>query len=109
MVAGGYQAGSAEERKKHISFYNSSVEDEMLMSGHNHSGKLFVSNQKTGVHYEIDTGEADSEVVWADDDHVLYRVNDQLLEARVDGGKLLRAAILASGDEVVQVHWVFRE
>ena len=37
------------------------------------------------------------------------RVNDQLLEARVDGGKLLRAAILASGDEVVQVHWVFRE
>ena len=107
VIRGGLHAGSAEARRGLAAGYRSSVQDVMEESGHNHSGKLLLWNPRTGAQFTIDTGEADSEVVYADDKAVIYRTNDVLFQSALDNGKLLPARQLASGLEVVGVHWVF--
>jgi hypothetical protein len=106
-VRGGQHAGSAEARRSLKDGYRSSVEDVLEESGHSHSGKLLLRNQKTGAQFTIDTGEADSEIVYADDQRMIYRVNDVLFESALSGNKLLPARPIASGPDVVGVHWAF--
>jgi hypothetical protein len=106
VVRGGAQAGSADNRQ-YVVAYRTTVEDEMQTSGHNHSGKLLLTNQKSGLEYEIDTGEADSEVVQVTDEFAIYRVNDRLLKSVMSGGRLLAPTEVAAGEEVVGVHWLF--
>ncbi len=77
------------------------------MSGHSHSGALYVYNVKTGAHFLIETREADSEVLLVDDASIIYRVNDQIKQAPIVGGALGPSTILATGDAVSGVHWAF--
>jgi hypothetical protein len=107
VVRGGRHAGDAEKRKSLETGYKSTVEDDLQESGHSHSGKLFLRNQRTGVQFTIDTGEADSEIVYADDQKVVYRTNDVLFQSALAGTRLLPAKQIASGPEVVGVHWMF--
>lgn len=106
VVRGGAQAGSADNRQAVVQ-YKTTVEEEMQVSGHNHSGQLLLSNQKSGVEYVIDTGEADSEIVQVTDEYVIYRVNDRLLKSVMSGGRLVPPTELATGDEVIGTHWIF--
>jgi len=107
VVRGGSQAGSVQKRKEAVVSWRTTVEDVLEDSGHSHSGKLFLWNEKTGEQYELDTGEADSEVVLVTGGSVVYRVNDSLFEAGLRGGKVLPPTLLASGRHVTGVHWVF--
>jgi hypothetical protein len=107
VVRGGFQAGNVDKRKEAAVSWRTTVEDVLEDSGHSHSGKLFLWNEKTGEQHELDTGEADSEVVLVTGDSVVYRVNDSLFEAGLSGGKVLPPTLLASGRQVTGVHWVF--
>jgi hypothetical protein len=107
VVRGGSQAGSVDKRRDAIVSSRATVEDVLEDSGHSHSAKLFLWNEKTGEQYELDTGEADSEVVLVTGGTVVYRVNDSLFEAGFRGGKVLPPTLLASGRPVTGVHWVF--
>jgi hypothetical protein len=46
--------------------------------------------------------------LWIDEQRVIYRVNDQLLEAKIADGKLLAPLSLATGQEIPGVHWLFK-
>jgi hypothetical protein len=38
---------------------------------------------------------------------VLYRVNDKIFSARIEGDKLGPAKLVVKGEDVPEVHWVF--
>ena len=70
-------------------------------------GELLVSNLDTGAQLRISTGSGDSEVLFANDDAVFYRVDDALYRRQIAGATLGGAVKLAEGPEIVQVHWAF--
>jgi hypothetical protein len=106
VVRGGTHAGNPDSRDTIVSGHMT-IQMELELSGHSHSGQLFISNQKIGAEYEIDTGEADSEVVLVTDEFVIYRVNDLLMRASIVGGKLDTPVVFAKGEEVAGTHWIF--
>ncbi len=56
----------------------------------------------------IDTGQQDSEVLDVRKDGlVLYRMNDEILSAQIEGDKLSAPTLVVKGEDVPEVHWVF--
>lgn len=56
----------------------------------------------------IHTNEEDSEILEVRDDGlVLYRVNDEIFSAQIQGDKLGPSTVVVKGDDVPEVHWVF--
>ncbi len=107
-AAGGVQAGDESKRLHAMVSFRTSANDLLLMSGHSRSGALYVYNVKTGAHFLIETREADSEVLLVDDASIIYRINDQIKQAPINGGAVGPSTILAIGDAVSGVHWAFR-
>lgn len=71
-------------------------------------GILYFYNPSTGVYFELDTGQADSEVVLIQDNKVLYRVYDELYETElVEGKRLGESKLLLKDDRVPDIHWAF--
>jgi len=71
-------------------------------------GDLAIINGRTGQLFTIHTGQGDSEVVFANDEAVYYRVNDAVYRAAItSSGKLGTGIKIAEGIEVVQAHWLF--
>lgn len=71
-------------------------------------GILYFYNPSTGVYFELDTGQADSEVVLIQDNKVLYRVYDELYETElVEGKRLGGSKLLLRDDRVPDIHWAF--
>ena len=54
-----------------------------------------------------ETGQGDTEVLWVEDGHVLYRCDRALYEARIDGTRLRNHRKLIERDFIADVHWVF--
>jgi len=46
-------------------------------------------------------------VLLIDGDDVYYRVSDSLYRARIGSDAVSDATLLATGDEVTQIHWAF--
>jgi hypothetical protein len=42
-----------------------------------------------------------------EDDVVLYRVNDAIYQARIDGEQLKDITLVVKGEDVPEVHWAF--
>ena len=70
-------------------------------------GILVLQNLADGRKIQIETGQEDSEILWVDDDSVLYRVNDAIYQAKIVGDKLQGAALIVKDEDVPEVHWVF--
>lgn len=71
-------------------------------------GKLLLKNLVDGREITIRTGQQDSEVVDVRDDGlVLYRVNDEIFSAQIDGNKLSAPTLVVKSDDVPEAHWAF--
>jgi len=71
-------------------------------------GILYFYNPATDVYFELETGQADSEVVLIQGDKVLYRIYDELYETDlIDGTKLGKSKLLLKDDRVPDIHWAF--
>ena len=70
-------------------------------------GVLILDNLVDGRRIVLKTGKEDSEVLAANSDGVVYRINDEIYEAVIAGSSLARPKLLAKGTEVPSVHWAF--
>jgi hypothetical protein len=70
-------------------------------------GILALQNLADERKIRIETDQEDSEVLWTDDDSVLYRVNDGIYQAKIVGDKLRDATLIVKDEDVPEVHWVF--
>jgi hypothetical protein len=71
-------------------------------------GILELNNLGDGRRIVIETGEEDSEVILVTvDGIVLYRVNDSIYRARVQGSALSSPALFVKDDHVPEVNWAF--
>jgi len=70
-------------------------------------GTLFLYNTASGSSVKIETGQGDSEPLWVSGDKIYYRVNQSLYVATIAGNSVKDAAVIASGEAVGQIHWVF--
>jgi hypothetical protein len=70
-------------------------------------GILVLQNLADGRKIRIETGQEDSEVLWAGSESVLYRINDAIYEARIVGDQLRDSKVVVKDEDVPEVHWVF--
>ena len=70
-------------------------------------GVLILDNLVDGRRIVLKTGKEDSEVLAANSDGVVYRINDEIYEAVIAGSSLAHPKLLAKGTEVPSVHWAF--
>jgi hypothetical protein len=70
-------------------------------------GILGLQNLADGRKIRIETDQEDSEILWAADNSVLYRVNDGIYQAKIVGDKLRDATLIVKDEDVPEVHWVF--
>lgn len=71
-------------------------------------GKLLLQNLVDGRKLTIDTGQQDSEVLDVRKNGlVLYRVNNEIFEAHIEGNKLSAPKLVVKGEDVPEVHWAF--
>jgi hypothetical protein len=71
-------------------------------------GKLLLQNLVDGRKITINTGQQDSEVLGVRSDGlVLYRVNDEIFSAQIEGDKLSAPTLVVKGEDVPEVHWAF--
>lgn len=70
-------------------------------------GKLFLYNTESGIYMAVETGEGDSEPLLVQDNLLIYRVNDRILQAEIRGTGLGTPVELARADELRDVHWAF--
>jgi len=71
-------------------------------------GVLVLDNLEDGRRIILNTAQADSEILdIRTDGLVLYRVNDTIFQAHIEGDKLTQPALVVRDDDVAAVHWVF--
>ena len=70
-------------------------------------GTLVLQNLDDGREIRIETGQEDSEILKVQDDVVLYRVNDTIYQARIDGDHLKDTTVIVKDEDVPEVHWAF--
>lgn len=71
-------------------------------------GILYFYNPATDIYFELETGQADSEVVLIQNEKVIYRVYDELYESDLVNGKQLgEPKLLLKDDRVPDIHWAF--
>lgn len=72
-------------------------------------GTLVLDNLEDGRRIILNTGQADSEILAVRDDGlVVYRVNDSIFAAQIEGNKLGKPLPVIQVDEIVPgIHWVF--
>ncbi len=104
---GGEYPGNAEKRREQTIGFRMTVQGRLELSGFAHVGEWLLVNVKTGARADLHTGEADSEVLLVTGDRVVYRINDSMYVGRIANGQVVDGTRLATGPEVVGVHWVF--
>jgi hypothetical protein len=70
-------------------------------------GVLTLQNLADDRKIRIETGQEDSEILKVEDDLVLYRVNDTIYQARIDGDQLKDTTVIVKDEDVPEVHWAF--
>jgi hypothetical protein len=96
-----------EEKKTDLlpptqTLYRSFVGHNMLLPG-----ILTLQNLADGRKIRIETGQEDSEILKVKDDLVLYRVNDTIYQARIDGDHVKDTTVIVKDEDVPEVHWAF--
>jgi hypothetical protein len=71
-------------------------------------GVLVLDNLADGRRITLDTHEEDSEILDVRKDGlVLYRVNDEIFSAQIQGDKLSAPTLAVKGEDVPEIHWAF--
>lgn len=71
-------------------------------------GKLAIWNLADGRKITLDTGQEDSEVLAIGKaGKMLYRVNDAIYSASIEGNKIAKTALVVKAPAVTNVHWAF--
>lgn len=70
-------------------------------------GILVLQNLADGRKIRIETGQEDSEILRVEGDVILYRVNDTIYQARIDGSQLKDTTVTVKDEDVPEVHWAF--
>lgn len=71
-------------------------------------GMLVLDNLGDGRRITLQTNEEDSEILDVRKDGlVLYRINDSIFSARIEGDKLSAPTLVVKDDDVPEVHWAF--
>jgi hypothetical protein len=70
-------------------------------------GTLILENLADGRKIRIQTGQADSEILWVGPDVFLYRVNDTIFQAKIVGDQIRDTTLVVKDDDVPEIHWVF--
>jgi hypothetical protein len=70
-------------------------------------GILVLQNLADGRKVRIETDQEDSEIIWADADSLLYRVNDAIYRARIAGDKVEDKTMMVQDEDVPEIHWAF--
>lgn len=70
-------------------------------------GLIYLYHVPTRRRIIEETGQGDTEVLWVEDEHVLYRCDQILYEARIEGTRLAGHRKLIEQDFIRDVHWVF--
>ena len=70
-------------------------------------GMLTLQNLTDGRKFRIETAQEDSEILRVDGDVVLYRVNDTIYRAKIDGTQLKDTTVVVKDEDVPEIHWVF--
>ena len=72
-------------------------------------GKLLLWNLTDGRRLTLNTGQEDSEILAiGPDGQILYRVNDAMYSARIDGDKIGEPHLVVKAPVVADIHWAFR-
>jgi hypothetical protein len=84
------------------------TEYEDLDSAFRIPGTLTLDNLVDGRRITLDTHEEDSEILDVRSDGLLlYRVNDEIFSAQIEGDKLSAPTLVVKGEDVPEVHWAF--
>lgn len=71
-------------------------------------GILVLDNLEDGRRITLQTNEEDSEILDVRSDGlVLYRVNDLIFSAQIEGDKLSAPTLVVKDDDVPEIHWAF--
>ncbi|MGH9397860.1 MAG: hypothetical protein ACRD18_13550 [Terriglobia bacterium] len=71
-------------------------------------GTLILDNLVDGRRITLHTHEEDSEILDVRSDGlVLYRVNDEIFSAHIEGDKLGPSTLVVKDTDVPEVHWAF--
>lgn len=70
-------------------------------------GLIWLYHVPTRRVISVETGQGDTEVLWVKEDHVLFRGDRTLYEARIDDTRLVDQRKLLERDFIADVHWVF--
>jgi hypothetical protein len=70
------------------------------------SGKLVLDRLDQPEHVVLDTGSEDSEVLDADNEHVVYRVNDTIFSAKIQANRITDVRTLVKDPRIEYVHWM---
>ncbi len=70
-------------------------------------GLVYLYHVPTRRRIVEETRQGDTEVLWVKDERVLYRCDQTLYEARIEGTRLLDRRKLIERDFIRDVHWVF--
>jgi cytohesin len=71
-------------------------------------GLLLMDNLEDGRRITLNTRQEDSEILDVRSDGlVLYRVNDSIFAAQIEGSKLSKPTVVVKDEDVPEVHWVF--
>jgi hypothetical protein len=70
-------------------------------------GTLFAIDTTSGKMITWQTGQGDSEILLIRDDNVIYRVDDSLYSARIQGTTIGTSQLLAQDEAVPDMHWAF--
>jgi TonB family protein len=81
---------------------------QIIIPGASVPGILVLDNLEDGRRIILKTGQADSEILnVGEDGRVLYRVNDSIFSAEIEGDKLTNPTLAVQDGDVTGVHWVF--
>jgi hypothetical protein len=71
-------------------------------------GTLLLDNLEDGRRVVLNTGQEDSEILDVRSNGLaLYRVNDSIFTAQIEGDRLGKPALVVKDEDVPEVHWVF--
>lgn len=101
--------GAANERNMETDALPNVRELYSVFAGQNCSipGDLALHNLDTGQIVMLHAGQEDSEILRVEGDIVLYRVNDTIYQARIEGSQLKDTTVIVKDEDVPEVHWAF--
>ena len=111
MVPRGRVSPGKAERQKRSNIRGKGIKQrpntDEWFDGIYYPGVLFAIDTTTGKMITWQTGQGDSEPLLVRDDSVIYRVNDRLYTARIQGANLGSPQLLAQDEAIPDMHWAF--